>query len=440
LKEHLTVWLLFSLWFALGLVCNPLSALEVLIGQGIYRPIPTALFFYGDGTLVKDVKRTIYQNLHRSGVALLNPQKRMPENMALVNGDPDFAQWRMQGLQFLATLKLKKESGKITVQLTMWDLLQGSRILSITFMAGPKALRILAHKISNALYRGLTKTEGYFDTEIIYVGGHGTGKGKRFSLGKMHLDGAHHKYLATFKSLLKSPVLTPTSDRVFYIRNPKIHKNQIFTYNFKTQKEQTISVPGNVLSFNLVPGNAENLIISLIRGQDILTGYFSLLKQNFQPLLPPYKGVQTSASLNPKTGDIIFNSNQLGRPRLFILPKNGSPYPLSVSAGSCYTPSWSPKGERLAFIRRDGRGFNLSILRPYTGGEKTVATFYWLDCPFWTNSGSAIIFTGMRHARDPMQLYLVDLNSLKIQKLKTPDEAFEPCASQLLRISPMKEF
>ena len=429
----LIVAFLFRLFIPFLILPKVLCAgLDVFIGRGAFTPTPVALFFTQEPKNLENIKRIVLNDLRNSGVLRLNPQSHTPQNVTLLEKDILYKDWRSQGLQFLVVIKIFEEKKRICVRCKVWDLLQEKLVTNTKMNASPLSLFLLAHKLSNLIYKSITGTEGYFDTQVMYVGSTGSGKKQRFSLGRMHLDGRQHQYLSSFTSLLKSPLVDAARQRVFYIRNAKISRNQIFVFDIKKQKEEKLQIPGNVLSFRLVKSDPDRLLVSVQEKGKTLTGYFFMSKKKFVSLLPPYEGIQTSASFNDKTGDIVFNSNCLGRPRLFLLPQKGKFYPLSVSQGSCYSPVWSLKGDRLAFVRRDNFGFNLSVLRPYTGGEKTLTTFYWLECPFWTPSGSGIIFTGMRGPKDVRQLYFIDLNSLKFWKLRTPDDAIEPCSSDLL--------
>jgi TolB protein len=100
-----------------------------------------------------------------------------------------------------------------------------------------------------------------------------------------------------------------------------------------------------------------------------------------------------------------------------------------------FRPSWSPDGERLAFVSDATSRFpQLWIMAQDGGGRRQVslaaATFYeesWVDSLDWEPHGERLAVTGAPNMRDPSQIYLVDVANGTAEKVASHvNGAFDP--------------
>jgi TolB protein len=372
----------------------------------------------------------IKKDLRECGVFQINPYSRQPQSFKDALIKLNISVWHREGVELLCLVSGKQVGRQLKVTCQLWDLLRGKKAHEFELKGRLQDKGRLAHLIANDIYKLATGTPGYFDTHITYVAGVGQGYKTRFRLGVMALDGSNHKYLAYFRSLLKMPRVDMAKKRVIYIRNEKRYRNQVFVYDFVTRREKVLAVPGNIFSVFLVPETDELIVSFLENGQSVLAR-FSPQEKKTTTLLPKSNFIDTYASLNTKSNMLLFNSNRdCKRPQIYVA-KDQQVRQLSSGDGAYYSPVWSPDGDSIAFIKRDGEGFHLSTLRLEGKKERIVATFYWAESPCWVPSGNALLIAGQLHPSDSRQLYFVDLNSSKVRRLKTPDQAIEPCSSNL---------
>lgn len=101
-----------------------------------------------------------------------------------------------------------------------------------------------------------------------------------------------------------------------------------------------------------------------------------------------------------------------------------------------FRPTWSPDGERLAYVSDANSRFpQLWLMGPDGGGRRQVSlpAFYeesWVDSLTWDPDGGRLAVTGAPNMRDPSHIYLVDVEKGTAEKLTShTNGAFDPAWS-----------
>jgi TolB protein len=100
-----------------------------------------------------------------------------------------------------------------------------------------------------------------------------------------------------------------------------------------------------------------------------------------------------------------------------------------------FRPSWSPDGERIAYVSDATSQFNQVWLISQDGGTRRQLTsemsgFQWADSLTWEPSGDRIAVTAARAMGEPSHIYLIDVASGSSDKLSTQTNgAFDPAWS-----------
>jgi TolB protein len=81
------------------------------------------------------------------------------------------------------------------------------------------------------------------------------------------------------------------------------------------------------------------------------------------------------------------------------------------------SPSWSPKGDRIAFVARTGGGFDLWVCRPDGTGAMRVVSGGANENPHWSPDGRHLVFTSDREGS--RSLWVTDLDGAAPRKLDT---------------------
>lgn len=432
----LSLFLLF--WIGVPFASH--SALEVDVTQGSFRPYVMEVALDGGGGLGAAVKRIVLDDLCSSGVfkrsSLTLDVRPAAIQEALAGNRTDWSAWQAESkADFVLLLAVTVTGRAMVVRGKLFDLMRRKEVYSFTRTVQASENRHLAHKIADRCYKAATGQPGYFSTKITYVGGVGTGGHRSFCLGSIDSDGFGAKRHRCFNTLLKMPKVDHKG-RLFYIRNQKRGKNQLFMWDAHAKREKVLKTPSEVFSVSPF-GNTNLMLLSLRhRKRDKATGarlsYIGLLdwdQGTLRRLTIPANAIYVSPAGHNENPNIVFNANRQKVPWLYQVPTRGGNVTrfLGDSMHRFYSPTFSTNGKRLAFIRKSPDGYQVCTSSPSGEHLRVLTTLFWAETPAWSPLGtSAIVFSGRHSRRAPAQLYRLDLNSLKIYRLSTNDEAIEP--------------
>lgn len=148
---------------------------------------------------------------------------------------------------------------------------------------------------------------------------------------------------------------------------------------------------------------------------------FALLACSPQAAPQRDKPSPNAASLSPRTGTIVYASDRDGDYDLYLLNlANSRETKLTHDSRDDHSPSWSPDGDRIVFVRdMSHRNKELFVLRLGEAKPKrltTSRTFYEYD-PDWSPRGNWIAFARKHEAEGDGELALLRVSDLKTRTI-----------------------
>jgi len=123
-----------------------------------------------------------------------------------------------------------------------------------------------------------------------------------------------------------------------------------------------------------------------------------------------------------------------GSPQLYTMNANGTNKKrISFGKGRYSAPVWSPRGDKIAFVKSNKGKFSIGVMNPDGSGERQLTESYLDESPTWSPNGRVIIFSRETKGRNGSNsVWSVDLTGQNLRKVDTPSNASDPAWSPLL--------
>lgn len=430
-----------ALFSALFVSFSAKAELRIDVTGAMRNPMPIAFpdmshqgFWLGQqGDKIKDV---IVQDLERSGLFKLIPEKSYIQEFTSASDAPVFIDWQALNAQALIQSEIKAIDEKnIKIEFRLWDVFAQTQLVAQSFTTTKDNWRRVAHVIADVIYERLTGEKGYFDTRIVYVSETGPATNRIKRLAIMDQDGENHKFLTSGIAMALTPRFSPNLQKITYLSYagllPKVY---ILDIESGTQ-ELLGQFPGMTFAPVFSPDSSKVLLSFAHNGNTDI--YEMDLAKKSSKQITRHPAIDTSPSYSPDGTQIVFNSDRGGNQQLYIMNSDGSDVRrISFGSGRYATPVWSPRGDYIAFTKMFGGQFYIGVMYPDGSGERLLASGYLVEAPTWSPNGRVLMFfrqdKGTSKKNAPVKLYSIDLTGYNERLIVTPAEASDPAWSPLL--------
>jgi len=370
----------------------PLALPEPRLGPGVDHKVTEALW------------SVIRADLEHSGYfAIIEPEAYIEDATAgIAPGEFDFDKWRLPGAVGLAKSRCGKSGANLEIELYVYDVDAGIKMLGRRISGHPDDLRRLAHRTASAIVEAFTGLPGDFDTRIAAVADFGQGK----EVYTFDYDGANPRPVSRNGSLNLAPSWAPDGTRIAYT-SYRDNNPDLWITDLRTGRHSKVSGhPGINVGASWAPDDSA-IVLTLSKDGDselyAIDEGGSILAR-----LTRQWGIDVSPSFSPDGTQIAFASGRNGNPQIFLMDKDGSNVRrLTHLGGHNVSPSFSPDGTRIAFAGRDEGRFDIFVVNVDGKGLRRLTQNNADDeDPSWSPSGSHILFSSTRdgHAK---QLYVM---------------------------------
>gem|GEM_PF-4322 len=428
-----------------GLLILPQSAkatLEIDVTQGQIAPTPIAIPDFIDASgnedeLGRNIATVVSNDLEHSGLFRLISKAAFIQDTPSTLQEPRFSDWRVLNAQCLLVARVNNSGGKITVEFRLFDVYNGTQMLGLAISAKENQWRKIAHRIADAVYNRITGEAGYFDTKLAYIDESGPrGKKRVRRLAVMDWDGHNNVYLTDGTHMALTPQFAPNAKEIAYLAyaNKTAH---VYVINVHTRKKRLM---GHFKGMTFAPRfspDGRSLLMSLAR-----EGTTALYKLNLGSgtvsRLTDHSCIDTSPCYSPDGSQIVFTSDRSNpescQEKIYIMNSDGSNvHRISFGDGKYSQPTWSPRGDLIAFTKFLAGRFYIGVMNVDGTNERLIADGHLVEAPTWAPNGRVILFTKESGGkRGNSRLYMVDLTGRNLRSIKTPRDSSDGAWSRLL--------
>ena len=345
-------------------IFSPLASAQLVIEitQGVDDPTPMAVVPFaweGGGNAPVDMAEVVQEDFERSG-------QFAPINRADMLGFPSredqvfYRDWRAISSEYVLIGRASGEGDQLSLQYELYDVLRQTRIADGAVSGPAGEARMLAHRVSDAVYEKLTGIPGAFATRLIYVSVTRNPTGKDYyRLTLADSDGARPIVLLESREPIMSPSWSPDGKQVAYVSfetgRPAIFRQVLTT----GEREQLTNFRGLNSSPAWAPdGNSIAMVLSKDGSPDI---YLMDMATRRLTRATDHYAIDTEPSWMPDGRSFLFTSDRGGRPQI---------YRYDLGSGLTERVTFEGNYNARARVAQDGRNVALVHQR---GGEFQIA-------------------------------------------------------------------
>lgn len=314
-----------------------------------------------------------------------------PAETGIAKSKINFRDWTGIGADYLVTAGIREQSGKIRMELRLFDTINQKRLVGSVYTGSRSTIRTMIHRFCSDISEALTGNPGVFTSRIAFVS---TVNGKK-EIFACDFDGYDVRRLTRDKSICLSPAWSHDTRWISYV-SYKSGRPQIYIKNLKENRGSIVAYKGLNTSPDWMPGQLKLAAsLSFSGDQEI---YLLTIKGETIKRVTRSWGIDVSPDFSPDGKKIVFTSKRTGTPQIYIKDiDSGKVRRLTFKGSNNTSPAWSPDGRYVAYVGIDKNKINIYRISS-DGGEPVQLTQNQGDNedPCWSPDGSMIVFTSTR--------------------------------------------
>ncbi len=370
-------------------------------GVGLTQLPVVAPAFRGEGSAPQKISAIVLADLERSG------QFRSVDGAGLSLDEtsrPDVTPLRQRGADALCAGSITRlADGRWDVRFRLWDVVRLRDLGGQSYAAAAGDLRLVAHRIADAIYEKLTGERGIFSTRIAYV----TKSTERFNLWVADADGENAQSALASPEPIISPAWSSSGTQLAYV-SFESRKPVVYVHDVASGRRRLLA---NFRGSNSAPAwapDGRSLVVTLSRegGSQLYT----IDATGGDPRrLTESSSIDTEPVFSPDGRTVFFVSDRGGAPQIYRVPASGgTPERVTFTGSYNISPALSPDGRWLAYISRISGAFKLQVMEMATGTVTSITDTTADESPSFAPNSRLIMYSTRQAGREALMTTTLD--------------------------------
>jgi TolB protein len=363
---------------------------------------------------IKTFNEVLWDDLKFSGFFTIPGRSYYPTQPILKPEDVNYDAWSTLPFKvsFITAGTLELSGGIVRAEMRVYDAKQRTAGFGKIISGDSDQVRSIAHRWADEIVTNLTAgaSRGIASTKISYSSRRGNPK----EIYVMDYDGFDQRAFTNNSSLNLFPKWSPDNSKLTFL-SYRTTKPQINIYSYLDGARLPFPIFSSTVSTPAISPDGTRLAFTL--GSDICISKLDGTDQ--RNLTNNSTRINTSPSWSPKGNQIAFMSDRSGMPQIYICDVDGSNVRRIVKeGGDADSPAWSPDGLWLAFHwkPRLAENYDIFLAQVATGqiiqltsppGSNEYAS--------WAPDGRHIAFQSNRSGSDQIWIMPADSNTREMR-------------------------
>jgi TolB protein len=393
-----------------GFCSSAQAQLVIEITRGQANAIPIAIVPFGAEAQEPplDVAAVVAADLARSG--RFAPLERRDMIDKPTAGDQiKFQDWKYLKSDYIAVGKVLPDGAdRYAVQVELYNVLTGQRLLGQRLPSTTSTLRPTAHRIADMIFEQLTGVPGAFSTRIAFINMEGTPPQQRYKLMVSDADGENQQVIANSTEPLMSPAWSPDGRSLAYV-SFESRNAAIYVQTLQSGERRRVSARAGINGAPAWSPDGRKLALTLSRNGDLDIYTLDLNSQvltriTFDP------GIDTEPLWAADGQKLYFTSDRAGGPQVYETDVNQPSNLRRVTYEGSYNarPRLSPDGKRLAMVHLDNGNYRIAVLDLATHAMQVLTQGRQDESPSFAPNGATLIYATQDRGRGVLATVSVD--------------------------------